>query len=166
MCDPLSIGMGALSVGGAAANHIGQSKASKQNKKSAIASYTEDVKQLNLRGLQEQAAAMQSLDAASLQNKQESGLAVAGASAANVAGNSVAGQAQTLDRGFASFTAGTLDNLSRMLSQIEQEKRASAASTQSRINQMPAPSIAATAITAGTGLVSEYDRYLLRRKPK
>jgi hypothetical protein len=111
------------------------------------------------------ADASQSISQATTQSQQEQGLAAVGAAEAGVVGNSVDAQKQVLDRGLAGFKDSTLVNLDRMLSQIELEKKGAATTAQSRINQVPAPSVAGTALGVA-GTVAQGVNDILIRRPK
>lgn len=168
MCDPVTISAAAVTtaagVAGKVAEHRAQKRAADENRRNALAAYVENVRALNLRGVQELEAAKQAIDAAAQQAAQDRGTAIVGALDAGVAGQSVAAQAQVLDRGLASYRATTLMNLDRMLQQLEAEKRGASTSAQSRINAIPAPSTGATALGIA-GVVANSINDLLIRRP-
>jgi hypothetical protein len=171
MCDPLTIAATATvvstaaSVGGQIVQHNEQKKASDANKKNALAAFVENVRALNVRGLQEKAAASDSIEQATTQSQQDAGMAKVSAASAGLAGNSVDAQGQVIDRGLSTFRDSTLQNLDRVLSQLDLEKKGAATAADSRINQMPQPSALGTALgVAGTVANGVTDLYV-RRKP-
>lgn len=170
MCNPIAIGAAVvqtgLQIGGQVMEHQANKRAAAANKKSSLDAFRENIRALNLRGVQESEAASQQIEQATAQSLQERGMATVGALDAGVAGNSVTAQAQVLDRGLASFRASTLTNLDRMLNQIELEKAGAATSAQSRINQMPNPSVAATALGVAGSVANGVNDLLIRRGPK
>jgi hypothetical protein len=170
MCDPFTIAATAVGAGfkvaGAIGEHKAQNKAAKENKANALDAFVQNVRGLNLRGLQEQDATAQAIEQARLQSQQEVGLAAAGSAEAGLVGNSVNAQRQILDRGLASFKDTSLVNLDRMMAQLGAEKAGAATAAQGRINQVPKANMGATLLNIGGALVGGVDDLLTRRGPK
>jgi hypothetical protein len=169
MCDPISIAAAAVSTGfkvaGDISAHKAQNKAAAENKSNALSAFVENVRGLNLRGLQEQEGSAQAVEQATMQNQTEIGMANAGAAASGIEGNSVAAQAQSLNRGLSTFKSTSLINLDRILQQLEAEKAGAATAAQGRINAVPKASMGSTLLGIGGAVAGGITDLLTRRSP-
>lgn len=165
MCDPISLSIGALALGAgnAVVDHIGQNKASKENKKQARIAEALEINSINLRGTQEKAAASQDIVAAERQTTTALSSARLAAGEAGVAGASVDALLADIGNEGSAFTQTVKLNTKNTLAQLEREKLGVGAKTQSRINSVPKANPFATALRIGTAAV-DFGTALNRRK--
>jgi|TARA_R110000744_G_C19224915_1_gene547524 hypothetical protein len=148
MCDPATI-LGAMTSIVAAGE---QQEAAKRNQKAANAAYLSDARQLNLRQRQEEEAEVQRGQEADIQSMKDSATARTASGESGVSGLSVdALMTDILRQNLFDDTKGT-SNLDATKAQIAEEKEGAKAGRQSRINQVPYPSFAATALRIGGGM--------------
>ena len=145
MCDPMTI-MAALTTIAAADEKQQQAKA---NEKSANAAYLNDVTQLNLRLRQEEEAESQRGMEADIQTMKDVSVARTASGESGVSGLSVdALMSDIFRQNLFDDTKGT-SNLDATKAQIDAQKEGAKTGRQSRINAVPYPSFAATALQIG-----------------
>ena len=164
--DPFSTGVGLLSLGakifGQSKAHREQARLAKQNDANAIFSFVQNVRALNLRGIQEVVASSQGINSAREQVGAAGSLARTSAAESGVSGRSVQAQALAFDSDLSGYTATTQRNLESVLAQLNLEKVGAATSAQSRINQVPMPSTAGTALGIASSAASAINDLLIR----
>jgi|TARA_R100000030_G_scaffold37074_1_gene27790 LPS O-antigen subunit length determinant protein (WzzB/FepE family) len=158
MCNPTAIAalQGIVQYGE-------QQQQAEANRKAANASYVNDVRQLNLRQRQEEEAEAQRGFEADVQAARDQATAKTAAGESGVAGLSVDALMTDILRQnlFDDTKAGA--NLDMTKAQIAQEKEGAKAGRQSRINQVPYPNFAATALQIGG---TAYENGYFDKKPK
>ena len=148
MCDPMTI-MTAMTTIAAAGEKQQQAKA---NEKNANAAYLNDVTQLNLRQRQEEEAESQRGQEADIQTMKDVSQARTASGESGVSGLSVdALMSDIFRQNLFDDTKGT-SNLDATKAQIDAQKEGAKTGRQSRINAVPYPSFAATALQIGGGL--------------
>lgn len=144
MCDPTAIA--ALS---SIVQYGEQQQRYAENKKAANQAYLNDVRQLNLRQREEEEAESQRSFDADVQAARDVSTARTAAGESGVAGLSVdALMADIVRQNLFDDTKG-YSNLEMSKHQTEMEKEGAKSNRQSRINQVPYPSFAATALQIG-----------------
>ena len=148
MCDPMTIMTAMTSI--AAAGE--QQQQAQRNEENANASYLNDARQLNLRQRQEQEAESQRGMEADIQTMRDVSKARTASGESGVAGLSVdALMADILRQNLFDDTKAD-SNLSATEAQIAAQKEGAKSNRQSRINSVPYPSFAATALQIGGGM--------------
>lgn len=167
MCDPGTIVAGAslaIGVGSKIAESKAQDKAAAANKKASLAAMTEDWKALSLQEAQQQDAAQQSIMQADRQGRQADALARVSAGESGVAGASVDALLGDLSAQVSAFKTTTERNLRMTTEQLQQEKAASRAGAQSRINAMQPANPFATALSIGAQGI-DFATNIIRSQP-
>ena len=145
MCDAGTI-LSAMTSIAAASEQQQQAQATEKN---ANASYLNDARQLNLRQRQEEEAASQRGQEADIQSMKDMSQARTAAGESGVSGLSVDALMSDILRQNLFDDTKADSNLSATKAQIAMEKEGSKSNRQSRINAVPYPSFAATALQVG-----------------
>ena len=145
MCDPATI-LGAMT---SIASYGEQQEQAKRNEESANAAYLSDARQLNLRQRQEEEAEAQRGQDADIQSMRDLATARTASGESGVAGLSVDALMNDILRQNLYDDTKASSNLGATKAQIAEEKEGAKAGRQSRINQMPYPSFAASALQIG-----------------
>lgn len=148
MCDPTTI-IGAMTSIAAAGE---QQDAARRNEKSANAAYLSDARQLNLRQRQEEEAEVQRAQEADIQNMKDIATARTASGESGVSGLSVDALMTDILRQNLFDDTKASSNLDATKAQIAEQKEGAKAGRQSRINSVPYPTFAATALQIGGGL--------------
>lgn len=152
MCiDPLTSGLLTFAVGAAqsVATYQAQRQDAKNQRAAASAAFTEDQKSISLRQMQEQDAASQKRKLSQLEDAELVAEATVQAAEGGVAGVSVENVLADITRRGARNRQTIADNTKMITVQLQQEKRGSRATAQSRTNAAPKPS--ALGLVAGIG---------------
>jgi len=145
MCDPATI-LSAMTTIAAASEQQQQAQA---NEKNANASYLNDARQLNLRQRQEEEAESQRGQEADIQAMRDVSKARTASGESGVSGLSVdALMSDILRQNLFDDTKGST-NLDATKAQIAEQKKGAKTTRQSRVNAVPYPSFAATALQLG-----------------
>ena len=145
MCDPATI-IGAMTSIAAADEEQKQAAA---NEKNANAAFLNDARQLNLRQRQEEEAESQRGMEADIQTMRDVSKARTASGESGVSGLSVDALMSDILRQNLSDDTKAASNLGATKAQIAQEKKGAKTGIQSRINSVPYPSFAATALQIG-----------------
>jgi len=145
MCDPATIIGAMTSIAGAAE----QQQQAQANEKNANASYLNDVRQLNLRQRQEEEAESQRGMEADIQTMRDSSKARTASGESGVSGLSVDALMSDILRQNLFDDTKADSNLGATKAQIAEQKKGAETGRQSRINSVPYPSFAATALQIG-----------------
>ena len=145
MCDPATILSAMTTIAGAAE----QQQQAQRNEENANASYLNDARQLNLRQRQEEEAESQRGMEADIQTMKDVSKARTASGESGVSGLSVdALMSDILRQNLFDDTKGDA-NLGATKAQISAQKEGAKAGRQSRINSVPYPSFAGTALQLG-----------------
>ena len=145
MCDPATIIGAMTSIAGAAE----QQQQAQANEKNANASYLNDVRQLNLRQRQEEEAESQRGMEADIQTMRDSSKARTASGESGVSGLSVDALMSDILRQNLFDDTKADSNLGATKAQIAEQKKGAETGRQSRINSVPYPSFAGTALQIG-----------------
>jgi hypothetical protein len=145
MCDAATI-IGAMTSIAAADE---EQKRASANERNANASYLNDARQLNLRQRQEEEAESQRGQEADIQSMRDMSKAKVAAGESGVAGLSVDALMSDILRQNLFDDTKADSNLSATKAQIKQEKEGAKTRRQSRINEVPYPSMVGTALSIG-----------------
>lgn len=145
MCDPTTI-LSAMTSIAAASEQQQQAQATENN---ANASYLNDARQLNLRQRQEEEAESQRGQEADIQAMKDMSTARTASGESGISGLSVDALMSDILRQNLFDDTKADSNLSATKAQITQEKEGAKTRRQSRINEVPYPSFASTALQLG-----------------
>ena len=145
MCDPATIIGAMTSIAGAAE----QQQQAQRNEENANASYLNDARQLNLRQRQEEEAESQRGMEADIQTMRDSSKARTASGESGVSGLSVDALMSDILRQNLFDDTKADSNLGATKAQIAEQKKGAETGRQSRINSVPYPSFAGTALQIG-----------------
>jgi|TARA_R110002124_G_C8967138_1_gene514670 hypothetical protein len=145
MCDAGTI-IGAMT---SIVAHGEQQQRAQRNEESANAAYLSDARQLNLRQRQEEEAESQRGQDADIQSMKDVATARTASGESGVSGLSVNALITDINRQNLFDDTKATSNLDATKAQIAEEKEGAKAGRQSRINSVPYPSFAATALQIG-----------------
>jgi len=145
MCDAGTILAAMTTIAGAEA----QQQQAQRNEESANAAFLSDARQLNLRQRQEEEAESQRGQEADIQTMKDSAKARTASGESGVSGLSVDALMSDILRQNLFDDTKASSNLSATKAQIAEQKKGAEAGRQSRINSVPYPSFAATALQIG-----------------
>ena len=145
MCDPATIMSAMASIAGAAEKQ----QQAQRNKENANASYLNDARQLNLRQRQEEEAESQRGMEADIQTMRDSSKARTASGESGVSGLSVDALMSDILRQNLFDDTKADSNLGATKAQIAEQKKGAETGRQSRINSVPYPSFAGTALQIG-----------------
>jgi len=145
MCEPSTI----LSAMASIVSAGEQQQQAQANEKNANASYLNDVRQLNLRQRQEEEAESQRGMEADIQTMRDSSKARTASGESGVSGLSVDALMSDILRQNLFDDTKADSNLGATKAQIAEQKKGAETGRQSRINSVPYPSFAATALQIG-----------------
>ena len=148
MCDAGAI-LGAMT---SIASYGEQQEQAKRNEESANAAYLSDARQLNLRQRQEEEAEAQRGQDADIQSMRDLATARTASGESGVSGLSVDALMTDIKRQNLFDDTKASSNLDATKAQIAEQKEGAKAGRQSRINSVPYPTFAATALQIGGGL--------------
>ena len=148
MCDAGAI-LGAMT---SIASYGEQQEQAKRNEESANAAYLSDARQLNLRQRQEEEAEAQRGQDADIQSMRDLATARTASGESGVSGLSVDALMTDIKRQNLFDDTKASSNLNATKAQIAEQKEGAKAGRQSRINSVPYPTFAATALQIGGGL--------------
>jgi hypothetical protein len=165
LCDPTAIAIGSLvlGTGGAVASHSAQAKASRENKRNAIAAMREASKDISLLQSQQTQQSARTIFETDRQARSSQALAVVSAGEAGVTGVSVEALLGDIDRKLGESKVVEQRNLEMALKQLQREKISGRTVAQGRIAAVPPPSPFATALSIGAQGLQFWSGQLARK---
>jgi hypothetical protein len=169
MCDPVSLGLAAISTATSIYGQVEQHNAAKNQKKqvdaSADQSTRQAISQLSLRGSQEQDAAGMSIYDADRQTRVAAGQARVSAGEAGVAGASVDAIMSDINNQDSKFKTETNINLANQMDQINMDKMGARVQGANQKASVPNPSNGALGVGIA-GSLMDFSSILINRNTK
>ena len=156
MCDPGTIAVAALSIGGAILEHKAQNKAAEENKIEALKALRINERDIGARQMEEQMSFAQAATESEVQQLGVEGTTRASAASAGVEGMSVDLLLGDIGRQGANYRESLASQLQVSVDQLQRMKAGATATAQSRINQVPRANPFATALRIGGALAGAH----------
>ena len=164
MCDPLTIGIGALTVGGMVAGHISEEKAAEANAQMARQNLAQSYKDINTSYREQATLASQKGMQLAAEGADIASEITLSSAEGNVAGASVTALLNDVSRQESSAREVIKTNLLMLARQADNRKAAARQTARARVLGVPGPSLASTGLQIGGSVLGSIDIGIQRKK--